>query len=182
MNKKLLIYGLAFGSASAALSYVHYASAIYKSSGVLQLLAMLSEVLIIPGIGIYLFLKAFRTDNPEQFNMGRAIFLSFFLSVIMSAAVSLVFSYIYQFRQELVVQIVNYKTELYSKTKAALELKAKGAAVYEKDVKAYSDLIRTEIYSMGAQFKLQLFMGASRGLLLGAIMAYIMRPKTPRKD
>jgi len=177
-----LIYGLAFGSASAALSYIYLTSYVYKSSGWVQLFSILGEFLIIPAIGIFLFLKSFKCENIEQFTLGRAVFMGFLLSVIISAAVSLLYSYIYQFQPAYVAQIIDFKIDQYVNSEAALKIKQNNLAEYEKDIAAYGAYIKTEVYSMRAQFVSQLFLGASRGLFLSAIFAYLMRPKTTKQD
>jgi hypothetical protein len=183
MSKKLLIYGLAFGSASAALSYIYMTSAVYKQPGAVHLISILSEFLIIPGVAIFLFLKAFKKENSENFTIGKAVFMGFFLSVIISAAVSLIYSYVSQFKPAYIAQLIDYRTNSYANSEAALKIKAeKGAVEYQKDVAKFTDYLKTQVYTMRAQFISQLFTGASRGLFLSALFAYILRPKTPKKD
>jgi tetrahydromethanopterin S-methyltransferase subunit B len=182
MSKKLLIYGLAFGSASAALSYIYLTSAVYKQSGWIQLFSILSEFLLIPGIAIYLFLKAYKNENKEEFTMGKAVFMGFFLSIIISAAVSLIYSYIHQFKPEYVAQVIDYKTNAYANGKAALSIKDTSVTAYQKDVAAFTKYHREEVYTMRSQFISNLFSGASRGLFLSALFAYLMRAKTVKRD
>ncbi len=183
MSKKLLIYGLAFGSASAALSYIYLTSAVYKSAGWVHLFAILAEAIIIPAVGIFLFLKAYKNENPEQFTLGKAVFMGFFLSIIISAAVSLLYSYIHQFKYEYIAQAIDYRTNAYIKSEHALKLKQdEGVVKYQEDVANFTTYLKTKVYTMRAQFINQLFTGASRGLFLSALFAYLMRPKTPKKD
>lgn len=181
MSKKLLIYGLAFGSASAALSYIYLTSAVYKTSGWIQLFSILGEFLIIPAIGIYLFLKSFKSENTEQFTIGRAVFMGFFLSIIISAAVSLLFSYIYQFKPAYIAQIMDFKISIYRNSEMAIKIKQQsGVTEYEKDISNFTKYLKTDVYSIRSQFVSQLFTGASRGLFLSAIFAYLMRPKNKK--
>jgi uncharacterized membrane protein len=181
MSKKLLIYGLAFGSASAALSYIYLASALYKSPAWIQLISILGEFIVIPAVAIFLFLKSYKQDNSEEFTMGKAVFMSFFLSVIISAAVSLIYSYIHQFSPELIAQLIDYKVNLYANGSAIAKIKATNAAEAQKDIANYAKYNRENVYTMRAQFVSQLFTGGSRGLFLGAIFAYLLRPKTVRQ-
>src|SRR5690606_16578491 len=113
MSKKLLIYGVAFGSASAALSYIYLVSAIYKGGVAAQLLSVLSELFVIPAIAIILLLKSIKTENPDTFTMGRAIFAGFLVSIMISATVSLLFSYVAQFKPEVISALMDYKEQLF---------------------------------------------------------------------
>lgn len=181
MSKKLLIYGLAFGSATAALTYIYLASAVYKGNPTVHILSVLAEAIVIPGIGIYMFLKSYSSENPELFTIGRGVFTGFFLSVIISAAVSLMYSYVCQYRPELIEQIIDYKKNLYSNGQAALELKAqKGEQAYREDINKYVNFLRTEVHSMQSNFRFQLYLGGARGLFLSAIFAYFMRARAAR--
>lgn len=181
MSKKLLIYGLAFGSATAALTYIYLASAVYKGNTTVHILAILAEAILIPGIGIFMFLKSYRDENPELFTIGRGVFGGFFLSVIISAAVSLMYSYVCQYRPELIAQIIDFKKSMYSNGQAALEIKAqKGEQAYHDDINKYVNFLRTEVHSIQSNFKFQLYLGAGRGLFLSAIFSYFMRVKTAR--
>ncbi len=182
MSKKLLIYGLAFGSASAALSYIYLTSSVYKSSGWIQLFSILGEFLIIPAVGIYLFLKAFKNEKPEEFTIGRAVFMGFLLSIIISAAVSLIYSYIHQFKPQFISQIIDFKTSTYANGKSAMSIKDTSVVAYTRDVASFVKYQQEQVYTMRAQFISHLFAGASRGLFLSAIFAYLLRPKTTKRD
>ncbi len=169
MNKKLLLYGLAFGSASAAVSFIYLSTAAYKQSTVLHFILIFSEAIIIPSFGIYLFYKSMKTTHLNQFTIGRAIFLGFFLSIIMSSAVSLVFSYILQFQPELIENLLRFKT--VSIQKRAIEYEWK-----PENLKGALESLDYSNSSRG-QFVQQLFLGASRGLFLSSIIAYVMKAK-----
>jgi hypothetical protein len=169
MNKKLLIYGIAFGSACAALSFLYFSTAAYKGSFGLQLFFILSELVIIPVTAIYLYFKALKKAVPEEFTMGRAVFQGFILSVIIGAAVSLLFSYLLQFRPELIAQILDFKFE-------KMNLQAKQLNKTPEEVSNMMKNIQYA-YSSKGQFVNQLFLGASRGLFFSAIIAYLMKAK-----
>lgn len=169
MSKKILIYGLAFGSACAALNYIYTTSAIYKNSGIMNLIFVLGESLIIPAIGIYLFLKAFKQETPEMFTLGKAVFLGFFVSIMIGCTVSLLISYFMQFKPHLINDLINYKIEM-----------AKADAIRLKKTPEELNNRIANIrfgYSGSQQFIFQLIMGGSRGLFFSSIFAYFMRPK-----
>lgn len=172
MSKKLLIYGLAFGSASAALSYIYMIYIALNPNIWVHLISVLGEFIIIPGTAIYLFLKAVKLNNPEEFLIGKAVFLGFFLSVIISSSVSLFFSYIAQFRPEIIQGFIDLKVNQLVKTDFFSKLAKKDQLDNINAVK--------ESYSVGGQFKYQLYLGAARGLFLSAIIAFILRAKTKR--
>lgn len=172
MNKKLLLYGLAFGSASAAISFIYLSTAAFKQPVVLQLILILSESILIPAIGIYLFYKSMKVTHLEQFTIGRAIFLGFFLSIIMSSAVSLVFSYVLQFQPELIANLLSFKTVL-------IEKRAIQSAWKPEELAGALESLNYSNSSRG-QFVNQLFLGASRGLFLSSIIAYVMKAKVVR--
>lgn len=172
MSKKLLIYGLAFGSACAAISFVYFSAAVYKQSLFIQSIFIISEWLLLPIIAISLFFRSIKEMNPDSFTMGRAVFTGFLLSIIMSAAVSLVFTYILQFKPELIAQIIDFKNGL-------ILIKAKKMNRTPEEIKNALDNIKFA-YNSSAQFINQIFLGASRGLFFSAIIAYIMKAKINR--
>lgn len=172
MSKKLLVYGLAFGSASAALSYIYMVKVSNTKDLWLHLIAISGEFLIIPGIAIFLFLKAMKEANPSEFLIGKAVFLGFFLSVMISATVSLFYSYITQFRPEIVGSFIAIKIDQFQKSKFYSTLSP-------KDIQDNITAIK-ESYSVSGQFKYQLYLGAARGLFLSAIIAFILKAKTSK--
>jgi hypothetical protein len=101
--------------------------------------------------------------------MGRAVFQGFILSVIIGAAVSLLFSYLLQFRPELIAQILDFKFE-------KMNIQAKQL---NKTTEEVSNMMKNiqYAYSSKGQFVNQLFLGASRGLFFSAIIAYMMKAK-----
>ncbi len=169
MSKKILIYGLAFGSACAALNYIYTTSAIYKNSGIVNLTFILGELILIPAIGIFLFIKSYRDSNPERFTIGRAVFLGFFVSIIIGCTVSLLISYFMQFKPQFIQGIIDYRVNTAKLNAARLN---KTPAELQN---AITNIKNT--YNPTQQFISQLFMGASRGLFFSAIFAYFMQPK-----
>jgi uncharacterized membrane protein len=172
MSKKLLIYGLAFGSATAALSYIYMVSVAMSPNAWQHIIAVLGEFLILPGVGIFLFLKAFKKQNPEEFMLGRAVFLGFFLSIIIGASVSLLFSYVSQFRPEIIARLVDLKTGQFKASKFYSQMPAADIQTKFQEIK--------ETYTVRSQFVYQLFLGGSRGLFLSAIFAYFMKARMNR--
>ncbi|MES2616553.1 MAG: DUF4199 domain-containing protein [Bacteroidota bacterium] len=172
MSKKILIYGLAFGSACGALNYIYTASAIYKDSSMMNLFFILLELIIIPGIGIFLFLKSFRDQKPEEFTVGKAVFLGFFVSIMIGCSVSLLISYFIQFKPAFINELINYRIN---------NAKSKGAELHKSQEEINNMIANIKFaYTTSQQFISQLFASAARGLFLSAIFAYILQPKKPK--
>lgn len=169
MSKKLLIYGLAFGSATAALSYIYIVSIVYSPDLWKHLLEFFTELLVVPGIGMFLFIRSIKNTNPEEFIMGRVVFLGFLLSVIIGASVSLLYSYIHTFQPELIVRMVDLKINSFKSSKFFNNFTP-------KEVDEKIEEIRS-IYNVRAVFVDQLFKGGARGLFLSAIFGYFMKAK-----
>jgi hypothetical protein len=172
MSKKLLIYGLAFGSAAAALSYIYMIYVAFNPNLSIHLISVLGEFILIPGTAIFLFLRSTKQSNQDEFFIGRAIFLGFFLSLIISSSVSLFFSYIAQFRPEIINGFIDLKVNQLVKSKFFTTLSEKDRL---DNINAVKDS-----YSVAGQFKYQLYLGAARGLFLSAIIAFILKAKTKR--
>lgn len=173
MSKKILIYGLAFGSACAALNYIYTTSAIYKESGIVNMLFILGEFLLIPAAGIFLFVKSFRDTDPEKYTIGKAVFLGFFVSIMIGCSVSLLFSYFLQFKPQFITDLINYRIGLAKQSAVKLHKTPEELQTAIENIK-YA-------YNPTQQFVSQLFMGASRGLFFSAIFAYFLRPKNINK-
>lgn len=167
MSKKLLIYGLVFGSLTASISYVYITKTVYSPSLALHLVSVLSEALFVPGIGIFLFLKSVKDANPEGFMLGKAVFLSFFLSIIIGSSVSLLFSYINQFYPKYIASLVQFKSQQFRSNPIFAQLKP-------EEVKQKFDEIK-DAYSVSKQFVSQLFLGGARGIFLGAVIGYLLK-------
>ena len=169
MSKKILIYGLAFGSASAALNYIYAATYIYKQGLSINLLMVSLEFLIIPFIGVFLFLKSFKSEQLEQFTFGKAVFMCFFVSVMIGATVSLASSYFANFDNSYLLAMINYKID----TAKAMALKLNKSAEELKNVIDNTN----EAYSNSGIFRFQMVLATGRGLLFSAIISYLLKAK-----
>ena len=165
MSKKIFIYGLAFGSACAAINYLYAATYVYKQSlGYNAFFASL-EFLILPFIGIFLFLKSFKAQMPEQFTFGKAVFMGFFVSVMIGATVSLACSYFINFNHFYLTQMIDYKIATHIKNlKTKVEI--------DNAIKMIKDG-----YSGSGIFTSQMVLSSGRGLFFSAIIAYILKAR-----
>jgi hypothetical protein len=100
--KRVFIYGLAFGSLSASMLLVQYLNGLYKTTSFVAFFPMFFN-LVIPGIGIYLFVKSLihmQTDKP--INMGKALFYSLMMALVMAATNIAAYQHIYHNKTEII--------------------------------------------------------------------------------
>lgn len=172
MSKKLLIYGLAFGSAAAAMSYIYMLYVANSPDIKWHIISVMGEFVVIPFVAMTLFLRTVKQENAEEFLIGKAIFLGFFLSIIISSSVSLFYSYMVQFNPEVITQFVDLKMKQFHESKYIGKLNAKEIAENEQAIR--------DSYAVSGQFKYQLYLGAARGLFFSAIIAFFLRAKTKK--
>ncbi len=95
MFKRITIYGIAFGSLSAAMLLVQYFNGLYKTRSFVASLPVIFNLLI-PAIGVYLFVKSLMSvkfDKP--INMGKALFGSLVVSLLVALCNIAAFRHIY---------------------------------------------------------------------------------------
>ncbi|MBC7426353.1 MAG: hypothetical protein H7321_07440 [Bacteroidia bacterium] len=182
MSKKLFIYGLAFASAAAAFTYLYYANAVYQDltkNGIF----LLCKEFVLPSIAIVLFLISMKKDlllKPENtdkvavsgaasFNIGKAIFSGFMLSIIISCGTSFMYLYLLKYQPHLILLAKE-------NTLAMLESKKSAFPNFEETRKYYQN----DFFTNGNQLRVNIFTASSVGLFVSAITAYIIRPKQPK--
>jgi uncharacterized membrane protein len=169
MSKKLLIYGLAFGSATAALAYIYMVSIVYSPDLWKHLLEFFAEMLLVPGLGMYLFIRDFKKKNPEEFILGRVVFLGFLLSIIIGASVSLLYSYIHTYDPAIIARMVDLKINSFKSSKFFSKFTPKEVEEKIQEIK--------DMYNVRTVFIDQMFRGGARGLFLGAIFGFFMKAR-----
>ena len=102
MFKRVFIYGIAFGSLSASMLLVQYLNGLYRSDSTAAFFLMFFN-LVIPGIGVYLFVKSLmQTQSDSPINMGKALFLSLMMSLIMAGTNIAAYQHIYNNKKEII--------------------------------------------------------------------------------
>ena len=102
MFKRVFIYGIAFGSLSASMLLVQYLNGLYRSNSAAAFFPMFFN-LVIPGIGVYLFVKSLmQTQSDSPINMGKALFLSLMMSLIMAGTNIAAYQHIYNNKKEII--------------------------------------------------------------------------------
>jgi len=82
MLKKVLIYGLAFGSLSASMVLIMYLNKLYLQHNMLSAIPVLGNLLIF-GVGVYLLVKSLMSLELEKpLTLGKALFMSLLMGVI----------------------------------------------------------------------------------------------------
>jgi len=107
MIKKIVMYGLAFGSLSAAMLYIQFANGLYRERTFLSALPVIANI-VLPGIGVFLFIKSLsnmRTDKP--INMGRALFGSLLVCLVVAICNIGVYQHVMFNRKDIVQDVRN---------------------------------------------------------------------------
>ena len=83
MLGRVLIYGLAFGSASAAQTYLHYVNGLYASRNAAFGISILVGILI-TGVACFMFIRSLSQAEPGV-KLGKALFGSMLVCLLISA-------------------------------------------------------------------------------------------------
>lgn len=138
MFKRVFIYGIAFGSLSASMLLVQYLNGLYKTASIASFFPMFFN-LVIPGIGIYLFVKGLtRMQTDKPINMGKALFFSLMMSVVMAATNIAAYQHIYYNKTEIIdewrgLQFAAIDKNINADTSIALAEKPKQKAMMKEN-------------------------------------------------
>ena len=143
MLKRVLIYGSAFGSASAALLLIQYFNRLYTERSFVSALPVLGSVLITV-LAVYMVIRALRREG--NLNMGKALFAGLLTSALIAGITTLAYQYLLDNQPE----IMNHYRGLLNQAKKAAGKEGEGF-----DVDAYMQLSTF----MRSQFSLNLSIG-----------------------
>lgn len=150
MLKKVLLYGLAFGSASAALLLIQYFNGLYRDRSLASALPVLGSI-IISVLAVVMVIRALRRENPGTLVMGKALFAGLLTSALIASVTVLAYEYLLE-NQPAIMN--DYRNLLIQRVKAA----GKDAAGF--DVDAYM--------SFGSFMRWQYSMNLSIGMLVAS--------------
>ncbi len=78
------VYGLAFGSMSAAMLLIQYLNGLYRERSLVSAIPVIANM-VIPAIGVYLFMKSlYSMVSDKPMNLGKALFGSLLVSVLIA--------------------------------------------------------------------------------------------------
>lgn len=181
MFKKILTYGLAFGSIAGAFLFVHLKNYGGEISDFQKGFYVVLQSIIIPFTCVYLLIKSVRNqlikDGKTDFKAGTYIIVGLFSSLVLSLTFSSVYAWISSQFPSLIEN-------------AALVDIAKVNENAEKYVEFYKQPIEEIIqvtrdrYNIGNQFRENMFQYSSMGLFISGIMAlvYLKRDKKLRVE
>jgi len=135
MIGRILLYGLAFGSASAALTYVHFVNALYADRQ-MAAISIFAGVLIV-GIAAFMFVKSL-SHSDVGVKMGKALFGTLCVGLIISVCTIICYGTVLGSMPEV-------KEDMLTRTESAIENKMADepdTTIKEKTVKV-SEMIKT---------------------------------------
>lgn len=84
MFKKVALYGLSFGSMSAAMLLIQFINGMYRERSLASALPVIANILL-PALGVFLFIRSIsylKTEKP--INMGKALFGALLVCVLVA--------------------------------------------------------------------------------------------------
>jgi len=151
MLKKFLLYGLAFGSASAALLLIQYFNGVYRERSLASALPLLGSVAV-NVLAVSLVIRSLRRESPATLVMGKALFAGLLTSALMASVTVLAYEYLLE-NQPAIMN--DYRNLLMQRVKAA------GKEAAEFDVDAF--------ISLGVFMKTQYYINLSIGMLVASV-------------
>ncbi|MBS3913240.1 MAG: DUF4199 family protein [Bacteroidetes bacterium] len=113
MFKKVALYGIAFGSASAAMVFIQYVNGLYKlERSFITALPVIANI-VLPAIGVFLFIKSIsRMKTTKPINLGKALFGSLLVCVLVAACNIAVYNHLMFNRKDVIrdYRAVNYRS------------------------------------------------------------------------
>jgi hypothetical protein len=111
MFKKVFLYGLAFGSMSAAMLLIQYINGLYRHPGTFMSAIPVIANIVLPGIGVFLFIRSIsnlKTDKP--INMGKALFGALLVCLVVAICNIAAYQHVMFNRKDIVddVRKLNY--------------------------------------------------------------------------
>jgi hypothetical protein len=185
MFKKILLYGVAFGSIAGAFLFIHLNNYGVNQSVFQKGFYALLQLILLPATCVYLIIKTVRRDfitqGGDALKPGNLVMAGLFTAVVMSLTVSLVYLYIHSQFNGLIEKALVFDSQMLESQKENLIEKL----AEKNDPRTYEELKNTylEQYNVGYQFRTNLFQYSSVGLLVSGIMAlfYISKDKKSNK-
>ncbi|MBM3399666.1 MAG: DUF4199 domain-containing protein [Bacteroidetes bacterium] len=83
MFKKIVLYGLAYGSAATAMHLIYWYRDLYLTPSFGSVLPLLGNV-VFTGLAVWQFLKQLKKESAEPVNLGKALFGSLLTSLLVA--------------------------------------------------------------------------------------------------
>lgn len=173
MFNKVPLYGLAFGSMSAAMVLIQYANGLYRERTFVSAIPVLANILL-PALGVFLFIKSIsmlKTDKP--INLGKALFGALLVCVIVAICNIGAYQHIMFNRKDVMADYkgLNYlRIEQFYGADSSIKATEKAAAI-TKAKENFDDNIST-----GSWGKTQFMMCLSTGLVV-ALLTFAVKQR-----
>lgn len=173
MFKKILLYGVAFGSVAGAFLFIHFNNYGAEASSAFRIFYTLFQFVVIPTTAVMMLIKSlraeFRTVDQEPIKPGNMIMAGLFTSLVMSLTVSLIYTFIHATFPALIDNAIAFDTQnLEAKKDKIIEQFSERNADFSFD-KFVQDCIG--LYNVGTQFTTNTFQYSSVGLFVSGIMS-----------
>jgi hypothetical protein len=184
MFKKILLYGVAFGSVAGAFMFIHLNNYGADQSLFQKGFYTLLQFLLIPFTCVFLLVRAVRreyqTMDGQSAKPGNYIMAGLFTSVVMGLTISAIYAYINSQFHGLIENAIRFDTVMLDSKREVLEEALKS----KNDNRTFEELKATylEQYQVGRQFSTNLFQYTSVGLLVSGIMALFYFSKDKKKQ
>jgi hypothetical protein len=159
MLKRVLIYGSAFGSASAALLLIQYFNRLYTERTFVSALPVLGSV-IITILAVVMVIRALRREG--NLIMGKALFAGLLTTALIAGITTLAYQYLLDNQPE----IINHYRSLLEQAKKAAGKEGEGF-----DVDGYM--------SLGTFMRSQFSLNLSIGMLVSSAVFLLSGRKQP---
>lgn len=122
MIKRALVYGLAFGSAAAALVLIQYYNGLYKERSIVSALPVLGSVVLV-GLGVLLFIRSLVRQTEKPVNMGTALFGSLLVGLVMAICTIAAYQHVYNNRKDIITDFVSSNLKAVERTQEITNIK-----------------------------------------------------------
>ena len=178
MFKKIAIYGLAFGSLSAAMLLIQYYNGLYREANFISAMPVLVN-LILPGLATWLFVKALRrmSSAEKPINMGRALFGSLLVCTLVAVCTIGAYQHVY-YNEPTIMN--DMRTRSHAKMEAHFNSDATvPAADKPKKIQEAKDNYEQNL-SLGNFARIQFMMCLSTGMIV-ALITFLFNLKQQKK-
>ncbi|MBX2985046.1 MAG: sulfite exporter TauE/SafE family protein [Bacteroidia bacterium] len=179
MFKKIFVYGISFGSIAGAFLFIHLNNYGPDMSNFQKIFFMLIYSLILPATCVYLLSKNIRQDSlekdPKNAKPGTVIIAGLFAGIVIALTIAGIYAFIAtQFPAIIEKAIQSDLAKLNDNMDKYME--------FYKKTKEEIIQMTVDRYSIGNQFRDNMYQFTSIGLLVSGIMALIYMNKDRKRN
>jgi hypothetical protein len=184
MFKRILTFGVAFGSVAGAFMFIHLKNYGADQAAFHKYFYIIFQFIIIPITAIYLAIKTYKRDvainDNADLKPGNILMTGLFTSLILALVVSIVYYYINSSYPEIIENAVKYDTEMIDKQKEEITK----ALVEKKDERTFDEIKNAYLdqYKPSFQLRTNVFQFSSVGLLISGLMALVFLRRNKKKN